>query len=180
MSHVYTSSPHRVFIMDLEPQLSNLQMVIADYCDEYDLVNELSLLVMTTNLLYVRDAVYESVEAMEIHVNSFCRYEHTPYNTHRLRSAIYSYMQEMHRLFVQAGFYEHGPYLSYTFGGWHDTFTAIFVPMSHAKEYPKARHNFVYSEPHSRDPLEIFPPINVPEAIQRTNFSLRSEDTLPF
>jgi hypothetical protein len=181
MNHAYTNSPHRVFIIDLEPQLSSLQMIIADYCDEYDLVNELSLLLTTISFLYVRDSVSESTEAMEIHVNSFCRYEHTPFNTLRLHSAIHCYMREVHDLFVEAGLYGNGPYLKYAFGGWHDLFTAIFVPLTNIQEYPQARSSFVYSEPASRNPLHTFPLHNDPDAANRVyNFSLRGEEIIPF
>jgi hypothetical protein len=181
MSPGPTRSPHRVFIIDLRQQLIGFQEIVSDYCDDFDLVNELSLLTVTMNLLHVRDAVGEAIEAMEIHVNSFCRYEHNVFNTMRLRSVIAAYMHEMHDIFVQAGLYEHGCYLGYTFGGWIAPFEARIVPYTHMNEYPHARNTIVQSEPLSNNPLDRFPEVRDPDTIRiRFNALLRGEETIPY
>jgi hypothetical protein len=168
--------PHSVFILDLEPQLGELQNVLVDYCDDFSLVGEINILLTTINLLGTSYAVEEAVEAMEIHVNAFCNYEHTPYKTDRLRHSIWVFMREMHRIFNECQMYGPDDRMAYVFAGWHGPFTPIFAPRSHVEFWPQARSGTVHSEPYGTNALDIFQLINDPDAYHRLyNFSLRDK-----
>lgn len=183
MTHPFTDPGHRVIIVDLEPQLTELQSVIGDYCDEWSLVGELNLLLTTINLLGTSQAVEEAVEAMEIHVHSFCQNIEVPYNAQRLRTAIRVYMVEIHRLFNQCNMYGPDDRLAYEFAGWqgHGSFHALFAPYPYIHQYPNARSGVVAGEPFSNNPQELFPSIYDPHFSDRMyQLALRDKDFVPY
>lgn len=166
--------------MDVEDQLSIFQTTLVDYCDEYSLVNETSLFLATLNFLAIRDNLSESYEAMEIHVNAFCRYEPTPYAVERLRHAIRVYIHAMHDLFIQSHLYQEDSHLAYTFGGWLQPFAAIFVPHTHAEHYPQAQSALVQSEPYGTNPFDLVATLTSRQLIHQVYHVALQPEEIPY
>jgi hypothetical protein len=164
MNHLYTPE-HRVYLVDLEEPLLGILSVLADHCDEAQMYTQQDVLMSAINFLCIQGNTSEAIEAMSIDIETFCRY-HQPQFTReqrqrvkaRIAYAINRFILEMHRLFNLYRFYDKSGFLQYTFGGWHDTYTPVFVPYTHIQAHPNAISGVVQSEPASRHPGKIFYP----------------------
>jgi len=164
-------TPHRVYLVDLEEPIIGMLAIVGDYMEHDNMFTARDVLMMAMNFLIVSHNVDEAAEAMEIDLMAVCRVPETPYNIERLRLEIKSYLNALHRQFLELNFYGEDAQLKYDFGGFHDDYTPIFVPSTHIQHYPAAISHEVVSEPYGKHPNRVFYPLN-----ERDDFEARNEE----